>query len=145
MADPSSVRNRLIYESELFHIRHELEEPGPSYLGALLIQTKRHASGMAELADAEGRELGYLIQRTSRALKSCTSAAWTYVYSFTEAYRHVHVFVAARYPDIPKKYVRLAITEWPGAPRGGRAEVEELCRRLRESMAPTASRETPPP
>jgi diadenosine tetraphosphate (Ap4A) HIT family hydrolase len=130
MANPAPLRERLIFEDEAFHVTHQLEEEGPSYLGILLIQTKRHAQGIAELTDSEGTELGWLIQRTSRALKSCTRAAWTYVFSFTEGYRHVHVIVAARYPETPKQYVRLAITDWPDAPKGGHPEVADLSRRL---------------
>jgi len=134
MAEPARVRDRLVWESASFHVHHHVEEDGSSYLGALLIQTKRHAPGLAELSDAEAQELGRLIHRTSRALKSCTTAAWTYVHGFTEAYRHVHVFVAARYPNTPKAYVRLAVAEWPGAPKGDHHDVIELARRLRESM-----------
>jgi diadenosine tetraphosphate (Ap4A) HIT family hydrolase len=136
MADPTPLRDRLVFEDGSFHVSHQLEEDGPSYLGNLLIQTKRHAEGMAELTELEGQELGSLIQQTSRALKSCTAAAWTYVFSFTEAFRHVHVVVMARYPNTPKQYVRLAITDWPEAPKGGRAEVAQLSQKLRDSMVP---------
>jgi histidine triad (HIT) family protein len=134
MTDPGSLRDRLVFEDGLFHVSHQLEENGPSYLGILLIQTTRHAPEMAELTDLEGEELGSLVQQTSRALKSCTGAAWTYVFSFTEGFRHVHVVVAARYPSMPKQYVRLSLTDWPDAPKGGRLEVVALTHRLREFM-----------
>jgi diadenosine tetraphosphate (Ap4A) HIT family hydrolase len=143
MADPGPLRDRLVFEDGFFHVSHRLEENGPSYLGILLIQTKRHARGMAELTNLEGQELGSLIQQTSRALKSCTSAAWTYVFSFTEGFRHVHVVVAARYPNMPKQYVRLSISDWPDAPKGGRPEVVALSQRLRESML-SSQRDTVP-
>jgi histidine triad (HIT) family protein len=135
MADPSSLGNRLVFEDDVFHVSHQLEENGPTYLGLLLIQTKRHAPGMAELTENEARQLGSLIRRTSRAVKSCTGAAWTYVFSFTEGFRHVHVVVAARYADTPKQFARLAITDWPGAPKGGPAELAKLCRELRDQVA----------
>jgi histidine triad (HIT) family protein len=138
MTHPGVLRDRLVFEDDSFHVSHQLEEDGPTYLGILLIQTKRHAPGLAELTDGEGRKLGYLIQRTSRALRTCTSAAWTYVFSFTEGYRHVHVVIAARYPETPREYVRLSITDWPDAPKGGRPEVVALSQRLRESfLSPT--------
>jgi histidine triad (HIT) family protein len=134
MVDPGLLRDRLVFEDGSFHVSHQLEENGPSYLGIVIMQTKRHAPGMAELTTLEAQELGALVQQTSRALKSCTDAAWTYVFSFTEGFRHVHVVVAARYPNMPKQYVRLSITDWPDAPKGGRPEVVALSRRLRESM-----------
>jgi histidine triad (HIT) family protein len=135
VADPGPLRERLVFENDLFHISHQLEEKGPTVLGILLLQTKRHAPGMAELTDLEARQLGSLVQRTSRALKECTGALWTYVFSFTEAYRHVHVVIAARYPDLPPQFLRLAIADWPGAPKGGPSEVAALARRIRERMS----------
>jgi len=134
LATANSLQDRLVFENDEFHVSHQLEDDGPTYLGLVLIQTKRHATGMAELTAGEAATLGGLIRDVSRALKSCTTAAWTYTFSFTEGFRHVHVIVAARYPGTPKEFVRLAITEWPGAPQGSRAEVEELAGRLRDSM-----------
>jgi diadenosine tetraphosphate (Ap4A) HIT family hydrolase len=62
MRDPAPLRERLIFESASFHVSHQLEDEDPTYLGALLIQTKRRTEGLAELTDTEGRELGWLIQ-----------------------------------------------------------------------------------
>lgn len=132
MSAPSRLRDLTVCETALFHVSHEWVEDEPTYLGYLLIQTKRHVPDLASLTNAEGHELGLLIQRVSQALKVCTTAEWTYVLGFTEAVRHVHVFVVARYPNTPKEFVRLAVTDWPNAPKGDRAAVVDLSQRLRE-------------
>ena len=134
MANPSSLKARLVFENQAYHVSHQLTEDGPTYLGSLLLQTKRHVTSLAELTDREGQQLGTLIRQTSRALNSCTPAAWTYAISFTEGYRHVHFIVTARYPNLPREYVRLAVDDWPEAPRGTLAEVEHLASRLRVTM-----------
>ncbi|MGI0068074.1 MAG: HIT family protein, partial [Thermoplasmata archaeon] len=103
--------------------------------GVLLLQTKRHASDRAALTESESARLGVIISGVSRALKACADAAWPYCFGFTEAYRHVHLVIVSRYPNAPSKYVRLAITDWPDAPRDGPDEVAHLCRRLRAFLA----------
>ena len=98
------------------------------------VQTKRHATNLAALSDSESERLGWLIGRISRALGRCTTAEWTYCFGFTEGFRHIHLLVAARYPGLPKEYLRLAIADWPGAPRGNLAQVEALAGRLRSGV-----------
>jgi hypothetical protein len=39
--------------------------------------------------------------------------------------------VTARYPDVPKEYVRLDIAKWPDAPLGGEKKVSELSGKIR--------------
>jgi len=131
----SALKERTIYEDELFHVSHQFDE-APTYLGLVLIQTKRHVNDLSELSEPESQELGSLIARISKALKATTGAAWTYCYSFLEGYRHVHLLVTSRYPSVPKEYVRLAIGDWPEAPVGGKKEVEELSNKLRLIIVP---------
>jgi hypothetical protein len=49
---------------------------------------------------------------------------------------HHHVHVLARYPDTPAEYRGTRVVEWPEAPRGGEAEIADLCRRLRMALPP---------
>ncbi len=130
-----TFEDRLIYEDELFLASHRLDEQAPSYLGLVLIQTKRHVNDLGELTEAEAERLGTLIRRVSQALKATTGAAWTYCYCFMEGVRHVHAFVTARYPGVPQEYVRLDTGNWPRAPVGGQREVVELAKRLRSMIA----------
>ena len=128
--------NNLIYEDDLVLVTHQTVAEGLSYLGSVLIQTKRHTEdGLAELTDAEGQCIGLLVAQISRALKDLVGAAWTYTYSFTEAFRHVHQFVIARYSNMPPEYVRLRINEWKEAPRGPPDQITHLSRQLGKLLA----------
>jgi histidine triad (HIT) family protein len=131
LKDRSAIDSWVVYEDELLLATHPVEEDGPTYLGTVLVQTKRHSDGLAGLTDQEANELGLLTTRLSRALTEVVGAAWTYAYCFTEAFRHVHLVVDARYPNVPRKYVRLGIHEWPEAPRGDVDSVHRIVRQLR--------------
>ncbi len=124
-----------IYEDDLVLARHTYDGSGEgSYLGALVLQPKRHAT-LAELTDDEARAMGWLAARLGRALAACTDAEKVYAYAFGEAYDHLHMFVVARYPGAPREYVRLRAQEWPGAPRGGAQAIAALVERLRAAVA----------
>jgi histidine triad (HIT) family protein len=129
-----SLASRLIYEDGHFHVSHQLAERGSTYLGLARLQTKRHVRDLSDLNVEEARALGPLLSRVSRAVESCTGAAWTYCYSFLEGSRHLHILITARYPNVPKEYVRLDIGNWPAAPQGGPQEVADLAQRLRAAM-----------
>ena len=127
-----------IYQDELVLARHAYDGGDEAhYLGALVLQTKRHAT-LAELTDDEARAVGWLAARLSRALKICTGAEKVYAYSFGEAFDHLHMFVVARYPGAPSEYVRLRAQEWPGAPRGHAQDVASLVEWLRATIAAEA-------
>jgi diadenosine tetraphosphate (Ap4A) HIT family hydrolase len=129
--DVSQWSERLVYEDDLVLVTHEIDSDGPTYLGAVLIQTKRHTEhGLTDLTDLEGQRIGFLVAQISRALRDLVGAAWTYTYSFTEAYQHVHQFVCARYPNMPPEYARLQFREWKEAPRGTSPQVAELSKKL---------------
>jgi histidine triad (HIT) family protein len=132
LKDPASLAERTVFADESFHLSHHLELDEPTYLGMLLLQSCRHVEGIAELRGPEAARLGRLLQASSEALTRCTGAPWTYVFSFAEGFRHLHLFVVARYADLPKEFVRLSISDWPGAPKGGREQVVDLSRRLGE-------------
>lgn len=134
LAGEGALREPMIYEDPFFHVSHAVNEGGLSYLGQLLVQTKRHATDLGDLTLTESARLGEILSRLTRALQSTTGAEWTYAYSFLEGYRHVHVFVTARYPNLPEEYVRLDVDGWPNAPRGSRYDVAELAGRLRAAM-----------
>ncbi len=126
---------RIVYEDDHFYVIHPLDSAEPTYLGSLMLVTKRHAPGFAELTADEAQAFGLLLARVSRALKAATDAEHAYVYSFGEGFRHLHAFVVARYDAMPAEYVRLDVERWPDAPRGDAAAVEALCARLRSHLA----------
>jgi len=131
----SRLADRLVCEDEFFHVSPQANDDGPTLLGDLILQTKRHVPDLGELSQAEAAALGPLIARLSRALKECTGASWTYCFAFLEGYRHVHVSILSRYPGLPKEFVRLDLGKWPEAPRGSPERVAELCRRLGDALS----------
>jgi histidine triad (HIT) family protein len=135
LREPGSIEAWRIYEDDLLVATHQVEANGPTYLGTVMVQTRRHTEGLGGLTDREAERLGLVVTRISRALRSTLGAEWTYAYCFTEAFRHVHTIVDARYPGLPKEYVRLGIHEWPLAPRGDAEAVRRLVIELRVAMA----------
>lgn len=123
-----------LYEGDLLYAAHYTPDESLSYLGYLVFGPKRHVT-IADLSDAEAEAAGLLAARLSRALKETVHAEKVYVYTFGEAFDHLHFFVVARYPGAPPEYLRLRLLEWPDAPRGNGDEVMALCRRLRERLA----------
>jgi len=135
LIDVKQLEGHMIYEDELILVTHEIDAEVPTYLGAVLIQTKRHTeNGLASLTDAEGQRIGIIVAQVSRALKELVGAAWTYTYCFTEGFRHVHQFVVARHPKMPQEYVRLRFDEWEQAPKGSPAQIAELSHQLAERI-----------
>jgi histidine triad (HIT) family protein len=48
---------------------------------------------------------------------------------------HFHLHLIARYPGTPREFWWTRVDEWPGAPRGGAAEIAEITARLRAAIA----------
>ena len=47
---------------------------------------------------------------------------------------HLHVWLAPRYEGTPREFWGMRLAEWPGAPKGGRAEIAALCERVRSHL-----------
>ena len=133
--DPDRSAGRLLFEDDLVWAAHEFAAEGPTYRGAVIVVLKRHTEGgISEMTDAEGARMGRSVARISRAFRSVLGAPWAYTYCFTEGFRHVHQFVVARYPNVPARYVRLGLLDWPKAPRGNADDIRELVGSLRRAM-----------
>lgn len=133
LAHASAIPGGAIFEDELLHASHWFDG-GPEYLGHLVLQTKRHAPGVADLTDEEARRVGLVATRLARALKATVGAEKVYAYVFAEAVPHYHQLLTARYPGVPKEYWRLNLGEWPDAPRGDANAVAEVARRVRSYL-----------
>lgn len=130
--EPSALT---LYADDLVCARHLLNDHGPTYLGVVLVQSRRHTEeGLAGLTDDEGARIGWVVARVSRALRERSGAAWTYTFCFTEGYRHVHQYIVARYAGMPPRFARLAFENWAAAPRGGPEALHALCARLRDAI-----------
>ena len=124
-----------VYEDDLVSAHHSFQNKEPTYLGQLLLRTKRHVPGLAELTEDEGRAIGLAVARLSKALKICTGAEKVYAEAYYEVVPHLHLFLTTRYPGTPPEYWRWKIGEWPDAPKGGADEVTALCNRLRAHLS----------
>jgi hypothetical protein len=47
---------------------------------------------------------------------------------------HLHVWLAPRYAGTPREFWGMRLAEWPGPPKGGRAEIAALCERVRSHL-----------
>lgn len=76
---------------------------GTSHEGWLVLVTREHRSAIADLSEAEARELGPLLKVTSEALHISLGASKTYVAQFAEhpLHPHVHFHVIPRRADHP--------------------------------------------
>src|SRR5580658_3918101 len=122
-ADAADSRGVVVFEDELFRVVHPIEPEGLSFVGLVQLYPRRHIRDLGALDGEEAGRLGPLLARVSRALTRCTGAEWTYCALYLEGFRHVHFLLTARYPGVPAEYLRLRISEWPGAPRGTSMEI----------------------
>lgn len=123
-----------IYEDDIIYVTHAfpMEKLAQDvYLGWLIIETKRHAPGLADLTEREGQTIGAMATRLARSLKAMEGAE--HIYSFVMGHHvpHFHMHIVPRYPGAPSQYWGMHVNEWPEAPRGGEKEIEALCERMR--------------
>ncbi|MHA2855481.1 HIT family protein [Paenibacillus lautus] len=124
-----------IYEDELLYVGHISSDSNQAYLGYIMIDIKRHVSGLAELQDDESAAVGRMLTRVSRALKACIGAEHIYSFVLGDHVPHLHIHLIPRYPNTPTSYWGFGISGWPEAPRGDAAQIEEVCSRIRRCMA----------
>jgi histidine triad (HIT) family protein len=125
---------RAIVQDDQVYVGHAQIRPDQStaYLGYLMVEPKRHIPGLEDLRDDEAELLGLWVARVSRALVAVAGADHVYAFVIGDQVPHVHVHVVARYPGAPAEYHGPRVDEWPEAPRGGAAEIDGLCSRLRD-------------
>lgn len=92
-------------------------EPPEVYLGYLMVTSRRHAAGFADLDDAEAAAVGQAIARLSRALREL-GAERVYVAVIGHHVPHLHVHVVPRWPETPADIRWVEVDSWPGARRG---------------------------
>jgi histidine triad (HIT) family protein len=125
-----------IYQDDIFCVGHSgiPEEAADIFLGALMLEPKRHIACFSELTNEEAARMGILIAALGRALRKTEGVEHIYLFRMGHHVDHLHVWVVPRYPGTPREYWGLRFDEWPQAPRGGREAVEEVCDRLRAGL-----------
>jgi histidine triad (HIT) family protein len=120
-----------IYQDDLVSAHHVYNTNGPTFLGYVRAETRRHVPSFAELTVEEAQGIGLLVTRLSRALKTCAGADHVYAFFYGDHVPHLHIHVFARYPGTPEEFWRERVDEWSESPKGGAAEVTALAQRLR--------------
>jgi pimeloyl-ACP methyl ester carboxylesterase/diadenosine tetraphosphate (Ap4A) HIT family hydrolase len=130
------VPGGVIYEDDLIYISHASIPDGKAtaYLGALLIEPKRHIPSLASLTNAEAQRIGLYVAHLSRALLSGENVEHVYQFVTGHHVLHLHIWVIPRYPDTPREYWGMRVDEWPEAPKGGPEEIAALCERIRAEI-----------
>jgi histidine triad (HIT) family protein len=123
-----------VYADALFFASHVLLRSEEAYLGWFVVEPRRHVAEWGDLTTTEAATLGGLIARLSRAIKESAGAEKVYVFVLGDEVPHLHIHLIPRFPGTPVEYWGSRVDEWPGAPRGGPAEVERAAERLREAL-----------
>jgi pimeloyl-ACP methyl ester carboxylesterase/diadenosine tetraphosphate (Ap4A) HIT family hydrolase len=131
-----AVPGGAIYEDDLIYIGHAAVPDGETtaYLGALLIEPKRHIPGLASLTNAEAQRIGLYVAHLSRALQNGEGAEHVYQFVMGHHVPHLHVWLVPRYPGTPRDYWGTRVDEWPDAPKGGPVEIAAMCTRIRAAI-----------
>jgi len=127
-----AVAGGAIYEDGLIYVSHAQLWRGEKshYLGHVFVEPKRHVAELAELTEQEAQAIGLYTHRVARALMHTEGVEHVYAFVIGDGVPHVHVHVIGRYPGTPREYWGPRVDEWPGAPRGGQAEIARVCARL---------------
>ncbi|GAA4430257.1 hypothetical protein GCM10023169_33460 [Georgenia halophila] len=90
------------------------------YLGYLMVTSRRHVPGFADLSDEESAAVGRWIARLSRALESL-GAQRVYVMAVGHGVPHLHVHLLPRWPETPEEVSWLDVGTWRSARKGDAA------------------------
>jgi diadenosine tetraphosphate (Ap4A) HIT family hydrolase len=114
-----------IYRTPFWDVAHSYNTSLP---GWLVLVVRRHIEAVDELTDEEAAELGYLLQRTSLALKEITGCVKTYVMQFAEMaeHPHVHFHVVPRMADLPEDRRSTKIFGYLGVSEAERVSEEKM-------------------
>ena len=123
--------DELVYAS---HAYHPERNPDP-YLGYVVVESKRHAPGFADLTEDEAAAVGVAIARVSRAIRESEGAEHVYLLVIGHHTPHLHVHLVPRYPGTPREFWDPdRVDEAPGAKHGGIDEAAAVTARIRAAL-----------
>nr|WP_193609081.1 HIT domain-containing protein [Nocardioides lijunqiniae] len=102
----------------------------PVTLGHLLVETDRHAPFVDSLTDEEAAAVGRAVRDAARALRAELDVDAVHAMVINTRLEHFHEHVIVRHRGTPAEIPWHQVDDWSGAPRGGPAEVADLCARL---------------
>jgi histidine triad (HIT) family protein len=120
----------VLYQDDLVYAGHVHGAPA-AYRGWLVVEPKRHATGLGDLTDSEASAIGVLVSRLARVLMEATGAEHVYAFVYGDAVPHLHIHLAPRYPETPREYWGPRLNEWPDAPRVNARQMSDLIASLR--------------
>ena len=125
----------VLYADDLVFAGHVHTMGGPgAYRGWLVVEPMRHVPDLGDLTDDEAARIGWLANRSSRALKDVLGAEHVYAFVFGDGVPHLHVHLAPRYPDTPREYWGAELSRWPEAPRIDEPTMRRVVSLLRASL-----------
>jgi len=130
------VPGGVIYENDLIYISHAQlwGDEKEHYLGHVFVEPKRHVAEVADLTEEEAKIIGLYTSRIAKALLHTESMEHIYIFVIGDGVSHVHYHVIGRYPDAPREYWGSKVDEWPEAPKGAEAKIEQVAERLRKFL-----------
>jgi diadenosine tetraphosphate (Ap4A) HIT family hydrolase len=102
-----------IYEEECWVVDHSISPV--ALRGWLIVKPRRHVENFGELTDDEAVRFGPISRSAAAAVQKALRAERVYVCSFGEEWRHVHVHVVPRYPEMEPLSWQLLGEMWSGA------------------------------
>ncbi len=132
-----AVPGGTIFEDDLIFISHAqlFGEEKDHYLGHVFVEAKRHVPELADLTKQEAQAIGLYVSRVAKALLQTEGMEHVYSFFIGDGVPHVHVHVIGRRPGAPREYWGPKVDDWPGAPRGGEAEIAPVAARLRAYLS----------
>ena len=101
------IEGGIIHDDDMWLVRHA---PSPYPLvGWMILQTKRHIHGPAQLNDRESASFGPALRQYERILMEVTGASAIYSMLLAESVPHFHVHMVPRYEKMPYDSVGWAI------------------------------------
>lgn len=99
-----------------------------SYLGWLILLTRRHIAAIDEMTADESLEFGVLMQQVSQVLKQHTGCVKTYVIQFAESpnHQHVHFHIVPRMADQAPDDIALGMFKHLGVSEDKRVSEDEM-------------------
>ncbi|MEV5783735.1 HIT family protein [Streptomyces sp. NPDC052287] len=121
--DDLSPRECVVYDQH-WRVAHAFNTAVP---GWLVLLPRRHVAALHDLTNAEASALGVWQVKLSRALRSMTGCAKTYVVQFAEAqgFAHVHFHIVPRMEDLQPEHRGPGIFELLRRPEQERVSADQ--------------------